>query len=195
MSDKNLNPIILFEEWFNLASQKEINDPNAMCLSTISNDAPHSRMVLLKDFDDNGFVFYTNYESNKGKDIQSNPNVCLNFHWKSLLRQVRIEGQIEKVSSVTSDNYFNSRHYLSRVGAWASNQSSVLESRELLERKIEQIKLKYPEGGTFPRPDYWGGFIVKPLKIEFWQDMPHRIHKREVYELKNGSWSYYNLYP
>lgn len=195
MSDKNLNPIILFEEWFNLASQKEINDPNAMCLSTISNDAPHSRMVLLKDFDDNGFVFYTNYESNKGKDIQSNPNVCLNFHWKSLLRQVRIEGQIEKVSSVTSDNYFNSRHYLSRVGAWASNQSSVLESRELLERKIEQIKLKYPEGGTFPRPDYWGGFIVKPLKIEFWQDMPHRIHKREIYELKNGSWIYYNLYP
>ena len=195
MSDKNLNPIILFEEWFNLASQKEINDPNAMCLSTISNDSPHSRMVLLKDFDDNGFVFYTNYESNKGKDIQSNPNVCLNFHWKSLLRQVRIEGQIEKVSSVTSDNYFNSRHYLSRVGAWASNQSSVLESRELLERKIEQIKLKYPEGGTFPRPDYWGGFIVKPLKIEFWQDMPHRIHKREIYELKNGSWIYYNLYP
>jgi len=195
MSDKNLNPIILFKEWFNLASEKEINDPNAMCLSTISNDSPHSRMVLLKDFDDNGFVFYTNYESNKGKDIQSNPNVCLNFHWKSLLRQVRIEGQIEKVSSVTSDNYFNSRHYLSRVGAWASNQSSVLESRELLERKIEEIKLKYPEGSAFPRPDYWGGFIVKPLKIEFWQDMPHRIHKREVYELKNGSWIYYNLYP
>ncbi len=195
MSDKNLNPIILFEEWFNLASQKEINDPNAMCLSTISNDSPHSRMVLLKDFDDNGFVFYTNYESNKGKDIQSNPNVCLNFHWKSLLRQVRIEGQIEKVSRVTSDNYFNSRHYLSRVGAWASNQSSVLESRELLERKIEEIKLKYPEGSAFPRPDYWGGFIVKPLKIEFWQDMPHRIHKREIYELKNGSWIYYNLYP
>ena len=195
MSDKNLNPIILFEEWFNLASQKEINDHNAMCLSTISNDSPHSRMVLLKDFDDNGFVFYTNYESNKGKDIQSNPNVCLNFHWKSLLRQVRIEGQIEKVSSVTSDNYFNSRHYLSRVGAWASNQSSVLESRELLERKIEEIKLKYPEGSAFPRPDYWGGFIVKPLKIEFWQDMPHRIHKREIYELKNGSWNYYNLYP
>jgi len=195
MSDKNLNPIILFKEWFNLASQKEINDPNAMCLSTISNDSPHSRIVLLKDFDDNGFVFYTNYESNKGKDIQSNPNVCLNFHWKSLLRQVRIEGQIEKVSSVTSDNYFNSRHYLSRVGAWASNQSSVLESRELLERKIEEIKLKYPEGSAFPRPDYWGGFIVKPLKIEFWQDMPHRIHKREIYELKNGSWIYYNLYP
>lgn len=195
MSDKNLNPIILFEEWFNLASQKEINDPNAMCLSTISNDSPHSRMVLLKDFDDNGFVFYTNYESNKGKDIQSNPNVCLNFHWKSLLRQVRIEGQIEKVSSVTSDNYFNSRHYLSRVGAWASNQSSVLESRELLEKRIEEIKLKYPEGSAFPRPDYWGGFIVKPLKIEFWQDMPHRIHKREIYELKNGSWVYYNLYP
>ena len=195
MSDKNLNPIILFGEWFNLASQKEINDPNAMCLSTISNNSPHSRMVLLKDFDDNGFVFYTNYESNKGKDIQSNANVCLNFHWKSLLRQVRIEGKIEKVSSVTSDNYFNSRHYLSRVGAWASNQSLVLESRELLERKIEEIKLKYPEGSAFPRPDYWGGFIVKPLKIEFWQDMPHRIHKREIYELKNGSWIYYNLYP
>ena len=124
-----------------------------------------------------------------------NANVCLNFHWKSLLRQIRIEGKVEKVSKETSDKYFNSRHYLSRIGAWASNQSKVLKSREDLENKIAFYKNKYPEKENFPRPDYWGGFIVKYSKIEFWEDMPHRIHKREVFEFKDNDWVSYTLSP
>lgn len=196
MSEENLNPIIQFKEWFNLASSKEINDPNAMCLSTVSSDhKPHSRMVLLKDFGEDGFVFYTNYESNKGKDIILNSNVCLNFHWKSLLRQVRIEGAVEKLSDETSNNYYNSRHYLSRIGAWASDQSRVLENREELEKKIEFYKNKYPDEKSVPRPAYWGGFLVRHKRIEFWQDMPHRIHQREVFEIKDNSWNSFKLSP
>ena len=195
MPDK-LNPIIKFKEWFEEATVKEINDPNAMCLSTVDdNNSPHSRMVLLKDYSDAGFTFYTNYESNKGNDILRNTNVCLNFHWKSILRQIRIEGKVEKVSKEISDQYFNSRHYLSRIGAWASNQSKILNSRSDLEDKIEFYKGKYPESRDFPRPDYWGGFIVKYSKIEFWEDMPHRIHKREVFELNNDDWVTYTLSP
>ena len=152
MSDK-LNPIIKFKEWFDLATEKEINDPNAMCLSTVDdNNSPHSRMVLLKDYSDAGFIFYTNYESNKGNDILRNTNVCLNFHWKSLLRQIRIEGKVEKVSKEISDQYFNSRHYLSRIGAWASNQSKILNSRSDLEDKIEFYKSKYPDCLLYTSP-------------------------------------------
>ena len=196
MSDKNLNPIIQFKEWFNLAISKEINDPNAMCLSTISSDnKPHSRMVLLKDYNDEGFVFYTNYESNKGNDISINSNVCLNFHWKSLLRQVRIEGIIEKLSDEDSDKYYNSRHYLSRIGAWASDQSRTLNNRKELEEKIEFYKEKYPNEKNVPRPPYWGGLLIRHRKIEFWQDMPHRIHKREVYEFQGRVWNRFTLNP
>ena len=172
MSDENLNPIIQFKEWFNLAISKEINDPNAMCLSTISSDnKPHSRMVLLKDYNDEGFVFYTNYESNKGNDISINSNVCLNFHWKSLLRQVRIEGTIEKLSEEISDKYYNSRHYLSRIGAWASEQSRTLNNRKELEEKIEFYKEKFPDEKKVPRPPHWGGLLIRHRKIEFWQDI------------------------
>ena len=196
MSDENLNPIIQFKEWFNLAISKEINDPNAMCLSTISSDnKPHSRMVLLKDYNDEGFVFYTNYESNKGNDISINSNVCLNFHWKSLLRQVRIEGIIEKQSDEASDKYYNSRHYLSRIGAWASDQSRTLNNRKELEEKIEFYKEKYPNEKNVPRPSYWGGLLIRHRKIEFWQDMPHRIHKREVYEFQGRVWNRFTLNP
>jgi len=196
MSDENLNPIIQFKEWFNLASSKEINDPNAMCLSTVSSDnKPHSRMVLLKDFSEDGFVFYSNYESNKGRDISSNSNVCVNFHWKSLLRQVRIEGNIEKLSDKISDEYFNSRHYLSRIGAWASKQSRIIEGREELEKKIEFYKKEYPNENQVPRPPYWGGFLIKHKRIEFWQDMPHRVHKREVFEFQNKRWKNFILSP
>jgi len=196
MSDENLNPIIQFKEWFNLAISKEINDPNAMCLSTISSDnKPHSRMVLLKDYNDEGFIFYTNYESNKGNDIGFNSNVCLNFHWKSLLRQVRIEGVVEKLSDEISDKYYNSRHYLSRIGAWASDQSRTLNNRGELEEKIEFYKKKYPDEKKVPRPPYWGGLLIRHSKIEFWQDMPHRIHKREVYEYQGGEWERFTLNP
>ena len=196
MSDKNLNPIIQFKEWFNLAISKEINDPNAMCLSTIGSDnKPHSRMVLLKDYNDEGFVFYTNYESNKGNDISINSNVCLNFHWKSLLRQVRIEGTIEKLPEEISDKYYNSRHYLSRIGAWASDQSRTLNNRKELEEKIEFYKEKFPDEKKVPRPPHWGGLLIRHRKIEFWQDMPHRIHKREVYEYQRGVWGRFTLNP
>ena len=137
MSDKNLNPIIQFKEWFNLAISKEINDPNAMCLSTISSDnKPHSRMVLLKDYNDEGFVFYTNYQSEKSDDINGNPRVSMLFFWPGLQRQIRIQGFVTKISSEESDRYFNSRPRSSQLGAWASDQSRPLESRETLEQKI-----------------------------------------------------------
>ena len=194
MSDKNLNPIIQFKEWFNLAISKEINDPNAMCLSTISSDnKPHSRMVLLKDYNDEGFVFYTNYESNKGNDISINSNVCLNFHWKSLLRQVRIEGIIEKLSDEASDKYYNSRHYLSRIGAWASNQSDSLSSREELEARFEDFEKKFPN--EIPRPDHWGGFWIDPSSFEFWQGRPSRLHDRIRFEEADGVWKNRRLNP
>ena len=196
MLDKNLNPIIQFKEWFEEAKNNEINDPNAMCLSTVSeNGKPHSRMVLLKDFNDNGFIFYSNYESNKASDININSNVCLNFHWKSLLKQIRIEGTIEKLSPEISDKYYNSRHYLSRIGAWASDQSKILKSREILENKIEEYKKKYPNENKVPRPPHWGGYVVNYNRIEFWEDMPHRIHKREVFERVNKDWKKFTLSP
>ncbi len=196
MLDKKLNPIIQFKDWFEEAKNKEINDPNAMCLSTVSeNGKPHSRMVLLKDFNDNGFIFYSNYESNKALDINKNSEVCLNFHWKSLLKQIRIEGTIEKLPSEVSDEYYNSRHYLSRIGAWASDQSRILESRKILENKIEEYKKKYPNENKVPRPPHWGGYIVNYNRIEFWEDMPHRIHKREVFELVNNNWKQFTLSP
>ena len=141
MSDKNLNPFILFQNWFESASEKEINDPNAMCLSTVdNNNCPHSRMVLLKGYDESGFRFFTNYESNKSIDIEQNKNVALNFHWKSLQRQIRIEGLIDKLNTDESDEYYNSRHYMSRIGAWASDQSRPLKNREELEKKMRCIK-------------------------------------------------------
>ena len=196
MLDKKLNPIIQFKYWFEVDKNKEINDPNAMCLSTVSeNGKPHSRMVLLKDFNDNGFIFYSNYESNKALDINKNSEVCLNFHWKSLLKQIRIEGTIEKLPSEVSDEYYNSRHYLSRIGAWASDQSRILESRKILENKIEEYKKKYPNENKVPRPPHWGGYIVNYNRIEFWEDMPHRIHKREVFELVNNNWKQFTLSP
>ncbi len=196
MLDEKLNPIIQFKEWFEEAKNNEINDPNAMCLSTVSeNGKPHSRMVLLKDFNDNGFIFYSNYESNKASDININSNVCLNFHWKSLLKQIRVEGTIEKLSPEISDKYYNSRHYLSRIGAWASDQSKILKSREILENKIEEYKKKYPNENKVPRPPHWGGYVVNYNRIEFWEDMPHRIHKREVFERVNKDWKKFTLSP
>ena len=196
MSDK-LNPIIKFKEWFDLATEKEINDPNAMCLSTVDdNNSPHSRMVLLKDYSDAGFIFYTNYESNKGNDILRNTNVCLNFHWKSLLRQIRIEGKVEKVSKEISDQYFNSRHYLSRIGAWASKQSSVLQTRDELLNALDNYKNKYKDKDNVPRPKHWTGWNLTPSTIEFWLDGDNRIHERLKYSLdKSDRWTKSLLSP
>jgi len=151
--------------------------------------------VLLKGYDESGFRFFTNYESNKSIDIEQNKNVSLNFHWKSLQRQIRIEGLIDKLNSDQSDKYYNSRHYMSRIGAWASDQSRPLKNREELEKKINMYKEKYPDENNVPRPPHWGGFVVKPKKFEFWQDMPHRIHQRDIFELNNQEWVKYNLNP
>ena len=194
MSDK-LNPIIKFKEWFDLATEKEINDPNAMCLSTVDdNNSPHSRMVLLKDYSDAGFIFYTNYESNKGNDILRNTNVCLNFHWKSLLRQIRIEGKVEKVSKEISDKYFNSRHYLSRIGAWASNQSQKLNSRKFFLERIDHYKKKF-KNKMIPRPPHWAGIKIEPLDFEFWKQGKYRLHEREYFFKKANKWDSKLLFP
>ena len=193
--NSNTDPIILFEKWFEEAKQNEINDPNAMNLSTISeNLMPSSRIVLLKSFDKNGFVFYTNVESKKGNSINLNPQVSLNFHWKSLLRQIRIEGIAKLVTNKEADEYFDSRPERSKIGAWASDQSSELKTREELIDKIKKYAEKYKEK-IIPRPLHWTGFRVEPLLIEFWQDMPFRLHDRVEYKKNNNSWLIKRLYP
>jgi len=189
------NPFVLFMKWFEEASKKEINDPNAMNLSTISDILkPSSRMVLLKSFDDKGFVFYTNINSKKGISINQNPNVALNFHWKSLLRQVRIEGIINQVSDQEADKYFNSRHAESRISAWASKQSTELKDRQKLEDNIFFYKNKFLNK-KIPRPPHWTGFRVNPNLIEFWQDMPFRLHDRLEYKKINDDWIAKKLFP
>ena len=189
------DPIILFSEWFEEAKQKEINDPNAMNLSTISESLmPSSRIVLLKSFDKNGFVFYTNVKSKKGNSINFNPQVSLNFHWKSLLRQIRIEGIAKLVTNKEADEYFDSRPEESKIGAWASNQSSELKTREELLDKTKKYTEKYKEK-IIPRPLHWTGFRVEPLLIEFWQNMPFRLHDRVEYKKNNNSWLIKRLYP
>ena len=189
------NPFSLFKEWFEEAQKNEINDANAMNLSTISkSNFPSSRMVLLKDFDDRGFVFYTNIKSKKGKDIINNPNVSLNFHWKSITKQVRIEGKVISVTKEEADEYFNSRPKESRIGAWASNQSSKMNNREDLIKKYNFYNDKFKEG-SIPRPDYWIGFRVAPTLIEFWQDMPFRLHDRLEFVKNNNKWETKKLFP
>ena len=189
------DPIILFSEWFEEAKQKEINDPNAMNLSTISESLmPSSRIVLLKSFDKNGFVFYTNVESKKGNSINLNPQVSLNFHWKSLLRQIRIEGIAKLVTNEEADEYFDSRPEGSKIGAWASDQSSELKTREELINKIKKYTEKYKKKLY---QDLFIGLVLElnPSLIEFWQDMPFRLHDRVEYKKNNNSWLIKRLYP
>ena len=180
------NPIDLFREWFKEAKKSEINDPNALALATAGkNGVPSARMVLLKDFGMNGFVFYTNLNSQKSSEIKSNPNASMCFHWKSLLRQVRITGKLTNVSDIDADNYYKSRSYGSRIGAWASNQSSILKSRAELLKSIEDFKKQYPNEKDIPRPKYWSGWNLDPHEIEFWLDGKDRIHERLRYTKKN----------
>jgi len=193
--DQFNNPFVLFEKWFQEASNKEINDPNAMNLSTISSDyKPNSRMVLLKGHDKDGFVFYSNTNSKKGKSISANPYVSLNFHWKSLLRQVRIEGKVCKVSDLEADAYYNTRPKESRIGAWASKQSEELKNRKELEESFEFYRNKFKDN-NIKRPPHWTGFRVKPTLIEFWQDMPFRLHDRLEFKLINNKWISKKLFP
>jgi len=180
------NPIDLFVDWFNEAKKTEINDPNALALATVGkNGIPSVRMVLLKDFNKKGFVFYTNLNSQKSKEIKSNPNASMCFHWKSILRQIRITGQLSNVTDEDADNYYNSRSYGSRIGAWASNQSSVLKSRDELLKSIEKFKKKYTNEKNIPRPKYWSGWNLNPIEIEFWLDAKDRIHERLRYTRKD----------
>jgi pyridoxamine 5'-phosphate oxidase len=189
------DPFLLFEEWFEEAKLKEQNDPNAMNLSTISKDLkPSSRIVLLKSFDQDGFVFYTNLQSKKGISLLSNSNASLTFHWKSLLKQIRIEGRAHQVTNKEADDYFNSRPMESRIGAWASNQSSELSDRQELIDKISLYKKKFQQN-SISRPPYWTGFRVEPNLIEFWKDMPFRLHDRIEYKKTDNKWISRRLYP
>ena len=195
----NLNqekdPLEIFNRWFLLAKEKEINDPNAMSLATVEKDLkPSIRMVLMKSFDKNGFVFNTNINSKKGKAISNNSFVSLNFHWKSLLKQIRIEGCAEKISEEEADQLFSVRPKNSKIGAWASDQSNILSDRSKLELKIQKYKEKY-KGKKIPRPAYWSGYRVLPNLYEFWQDMPFRLHDRIQYKKVNGLWQVNKLYP
>ena len=182
------NPIDLFIDWFNEAKKTEINDPNALALATVGkNGIPSVRMVLLKDFNEKGFIFYTNLNSRKSTEIKSNPNASMCFHWKSLLRQVRIIGELSNVSDADADNYYKTRSYGSRIGAWASNQSSVLKSRDELLKSITEFKKKYPNEKNIPRPKHWSGWNLNPIEIEFWLDGKDRIHERLRYIKKNNN--------
>ena len=184
------DPFKLFEKWFDEAKKKEINDPNALALGTASKTGiPSVRMVLLKGFDKNGFVFYTNLNSQKGNEIKENPNATMCFHWKSLLRQIRIVGTLKLVDNKTADDYYDTRSYESRIGAWASKQSSILKSRDELLNSLENYKKKYNDKDKVPRPNHWSGWNLKPSSIEFWLDGDNRIHERLRYSLdENNNW-------
>tara|TARA_B100001996_G_scaffold59343_1_gene42237 strand:- start:1032 stop:1658 length:627 start_codon:yes stop_codon:yes gene_type:complete len=191
------NPTDLFKEWFNEAKKTEINDPNAFSLATCDKKGvPSVRIVLLKDFSNNGLVFYTNLNSKKSNDIKENPNGSICFHWKSLLRQIRITGKIFQVPDEEADEYYKTRSYGSRIGAWASKQSSILKSREELYDSIEIYKKKFKDENNVPRPDHWSGWNLKPNTMEFWLDGENRIHQRLKYSKKeNGSWEKVLLSP
>ena len=194
--DKN-DPIDLFEIWMNEAKKTEPNDPNALALGTSDeNNSPSIRMVLLKDFNKEGFVFYTNLNSQKGNELKNNPKAAMCFHWKSLLRQVRINGAVQKVSDEVADKYYKTRSYESRIGAWASKQSSILNNRDELLNSIEEYKKKYNNKDEVPRPDYWSGWNLVPTSIEFWLDGDGRIHERLKYiKGDEGNWSKSLLSP
>lgn len=191
-------PFVLFAQWLNDAVKSEINDPNAMALATVDQSGlPDVRMVLLKDFDGDGFVFYTNYESRKGIEILDSMQAALCFHWKSLRRQIRVRGLVEKVSDEEADAYYQSRPRGSQIGAWASKQSRPLESRFALEKAVAQYTAKYAIG-NIPRPKYWSGFRIKPIFIEFWHDRPFRLHDRVLFTRETPScetWDKQRLYP
>ena len=190
------NPVNLFKEWFKKAETTEPNDPNALSLATADKTGrPKVRMVLLKGFSDDGFTFYTNFNSSKGKDLKENPKASMCFHWKSLLRQIRIYGNVVQVSDKEADEYYNSRAYGSRIGAWASSQSEILEKREIFTEKIKEFEKKFPDQKKVPRPPHWSGWRLLPKEIEFWLDGEGRIHERLNYKKKNGSWEKELLYP
>jgi len=189
------NPFTLFGAWFAEAEQSEPNDPNGMTLATATRDGqPSARMVLLKGWDREGFVFYTNLQSQKGCELAANDQVALLFHWKSLRRQVRIEGTAAPVTDAEADAYFATRPRLARLGAWASDQSRPLDSRATLVARVAALEARYVLG-DIPRPPHWGGYRVRPLRFEFWQDMPFRLHDRALFTRDGDAWRSEKLYP
>lgn len=192
------DPFALFAEWLLEAEASEPNDPNGMALATVDSDGlPDVRMVLMKDFDERGIVFYTNYGSAKGQELLANPKAAVLFHWKSLRRQVRVRGPVERVTDEEADAYFASRPRHSRLGAWASKQSQPLESRFALEKAVATVAAKYPLG-EIPRPSHWSGFRITPVQVEFWKDGAFRLHDRVVFRRDvpgAGEWSRERLYP
>ena len=191
------DPIELFKIWMDEAKKSEPNDPNALSLATSNkNSLPSVRMVLLKEFNQNGFVFYTNLNSQKGNELKENPNAAMCFHWKSLLRQIRISGSVSQVEDEVANQYYNSRSYESRIGAWASKQSKELKNRDELINSIKEYKNKFNDESTVPRPDHWSGWNLIPSNIEFWLDGDNRIHERLKYiKDRNGNWSKSLLSP
>lgn len=191
--DLTVHPFDLFKSWMTDALE-QISEPNAFVLSTVSTEGkPSSRVLLLRDLDDKGFNFFTNYNSQKSQDIESNPFVCMNFFWYELERQVRVSGRIEKLPSEASEDYFNSRPYESKIGAWSSPQSSVIESRKVLNKNVKDFSSQYTE--DVPRPPHWGGYCIVPDKIEFWQGRSSRLHDRFVYSLEGEEWKIVRLAP
>jgi len=189
------DPILLFSAWLEAAKASEINDPTAMALATVDpSGLPDVRMVLLKGHDARGFVFYTNFESAKGRELRATPKAALLFHWKSLRRQVRVRGPVTEVSSEDADAYFTSRPRDSRIGAWASDQSRPLENRAALEQRVADFALKFGVGDV-PRPPHWSGFRVTPTEIEFWKDGAFRLHDRVLYRRAEHNWETTRLYP
>lgn len=185
----------MFQEWMTLAAEKEINDPAAMSLATVDPDGyPSVRMVLLRGFDENGFVFYTNFESRKGQALLSNPRAGLCIHWKSLRRQVRAVGDVEQVSAAEADAYFAARPHGSQIGAWASLQSQPLDSRRTFETRIDEFEQKF--GEDVPRPPHWSGFRIRPFEVEFWVEAQYRLHERCRYtKNEENTWQRQILYP
>ncbi|MEO5650461.1 MAG: pyridoxamine 5'-phosphate oxidase [Ginsengibacter sp.] len=190
------NPLKQFEMWWQHAIESKIEEPNAMTLATCSaSGKPSARIVLLKGITENGFIFFTNYTSRKGKEIEANPFVSLLFFWKEMERQVRIEGSIKKISARESDDYFSSRPRESRIGAWCSPQSAVIDSREFLQKNVEKYNAQFGNE-IIPRPDFWGGYLVTPDRIEFWQGRPGRLHDRLQYSVtENRLWNIERLAP
>ena len=193
--DLDSDPIAQFQKWFNESLETDIIDANAMTLSTSDTGGqPSTRIVLLKGVDERGFIFYTNYGGKKARDIENNPNVSLCFYWSGLDRQVRIQGEAQRVPKEESREYFKIRPRESQIGAWASMQSTEVENRNELEKNFEEMTKRF-EGKPVPLPDFWGGYVVDPKKVEFWQGRPNRLHDRFVYRKKDGNWEILRFNP